>query len=45
MSKTTENLEEALAGEMHEYKTMYLQMITDAKEEGEQCLDYLNLQR
>lgn len=31
---TKENLEEALAGEMHEFKTMYPQMVSKAKEEG-----------
>ena len=31
---TKDNLEEAIAGETHEFKTMYPQMIADAKEEG-----------
>ena len=31
---TAENLQDALAGETHEFKTMYPQMIADAKEEG-----------
>lgn len=32
---TKENLQEAIAGETHEFKSMYPQMIADAKEEGE----------
>ena len=32
---TKENLQEAMAGEMHEFKTMYPQMIAEAKEESE----------
>ncbi|MGE5839701.1 MAG: rubrerythrin family protein [Deltaproteobacteria bacterium] len=31
---TTENLKEAMAGEMHEFKTMYPGMIASAKAEG-----------
>jgi rubrerythrin len=31
---TAENLKEAIAGETHEFKTMYPAMIDDAKEEG-----------
>ncbi len=31
---TKENLQQSLAGEMHEFKNMYPQMIADAKEEG-----------
>jgi len=31
---TAENLKEALAGEIHEFKNMYPQMIATAKEEG-----------
>jgi rubrerythrin len=32
---TKENLQEAIAGETHEFKHMYPQMIAEAKEEGE----------
>lgn len=32
---TAENLKEAMKGEMHEFKTMYPKMITEAKEEQE----------
>lgn len=32
---TKENLQEAIAGETHEFKNMYPQMIAEAKEEGE----------
>jgi len=32
---TRENLQEALSGELHEFKTMYPQMIDDARKEGE----------
>lgn len=32
---TAENLKEAIAGETHEFKHMYPQMIEEAKEEGE----------
>lgn len=31
---TRENIQEAMAGEMHEFTTMYPQMIADAREEG-----------
>ncbi len=34
VKSTVENLNEALAGETHEFKKMYPQMIADAKEEG-----------
>lgn len=34
VKSTKENLEQAMAGEMHEFKKMYPQMIEDAKEEG-----------
>jgi rubrerythrin len=34
VKSTKENLEEALAGEMHEFKNMYPQMIAEAREEG-----------
>ena len=33
--ETKENLEEALSGEIHEFKEMYPQMVADAKEEGD----------
>jgi rubrerythrin len=32
---TRENLQDAMAGEMHEFKTMYPEMIAEAREEGE----------
>ena len=35
IKSTEENLKEAIAGESHEFKEMYPQMITDAREEGE----------
>lgn len=35
IGSTRENLMEAIAGETHEFKTMYPQMIADAKEEKE----------
>lgn len=34
VKSTMENLQEAISGEMHEFKNMYPQMIADAKEEG-----------
>jgi rubrerythrin len=34
IKSTKENLEAAIEGEMHEFKTMYPQMISKAKEEG-----------
>ena len=33
---TKENIQEAMSGEMHEFKQMYPQMIADAREEGAQ---------
>ena len=36
---TKENLQEALAGEMHEFKKMYPQMIADAQEEGQKSAE------
>jgi rubrerythrin len=33
---TAENLKEAMEGEMHEFKTLYPRMISDAKDEKEQ---------
>ena len=35
IKSTEENLKDAIAGESHEFKEMYPQMITDAREEGE----------
>lgn len=35
INTTRENLLEAIAGETHEFKSMYPQMITDAENEGE----------
>ncbi len=35
VKSTKENLEEAIAGETHEFKTMYPKMIAEAKAEGE----------
>jgi rubrerythrin len=35
VGNTSENLKEAMAGESHEFKTMYPQMIKEAQEEGE----------
>ncbi len=46
VQSTRENLEDALAGETHEFKTMYPAMIADAKEEGQKSaeisFDYAN---
>ena len=46
IKKTAENLKEALAGEIHEFKKMYPAMIEAAKEEGskaaEQSFSYAN---
>ena len=39
VGKTRENLQEALSGEMHEFKNMYPQMISDAKEEGQKAAE------
>jgi len=36
---TKENLKEAVAGETHEFKNMYPQMIADAKEEGQKSAE------
>lgn len=36
---TTENLKEAIAGETHEFKNMYPDMIKDAKEEGNKAAE------
>lgn len=36
---TAENLEEAVAGETHEFKSMYPGMIADAREEGEKAAE------
>jgi rubrerythrin len=35
IESTVENLKEAIAGEIHEFKTMYPEMIRDAQAEGE----------
>lgn len=35
INSTAENLKDAIAGESHEFKEMYPQMITDAREEGQ----------
>jgi len=46
VKSTRENLEDALAGETHEFKTMYPAMIADAKDEGQKSaeisFDYAN---
>ncbi len=46
IKSTAENLEEAVAGEVHEFQHMYPQMIEDAKAEGnkgaEMSFDYAN---
>lgn len=39
VKSTKENLEDALAGETHEFKEMYPQMIADAKEEGQKSAE------
>ena len=36
---TKENLQDAIAGESHEFKTMYPQMIAEAQEEGEKSAE------
>jgi rubrerythrin len=36
---TKENLQDAISGEMHEFKTMYPEMIADAKEEGQKAAE------
>lgn len=46
VESTRENLEDAIAGETHEFKTMYPAMIAHAKEEGQKSaeisFDYAN---
>ena len=46
VKSTRENLEDAIAGETHEFKTMYPEMIAHAKEEGQKSaeisFDYAN---
>jgi rubrerythrin len=46
VKSSRENLEDALAGETHEFKTMYPEMIAHAKEEGQKSaeisFDYAN---
>ncbi len=37
IASTRENLQEAIAGEIHEFKTMYPEMIKAAEEEGEKA--------
>lgn len=37
IKSTTENLKEAIAGEMHEYKSMYPEMIKTAEAEGDKA--------
>jgi rubrerythrin len=39
VKSTKENLQESLAGEMHEFKTMYPEMIADAKAEGQKSAE------
>jgi rubrerythrin len=39
VKSTKENLGDALAGETHEFKNMYPQMIADAKEEGQKSAE------
>jgi len=39
VKSTKENLQDALAGENHEFKSMYPQMIADAKEEGQKSAE------
>ncbi|NLI32491.1 MAG: rubrerythrin family protein [Deltaproteobacteria bacterium] len=39
VKSTKDNLKEALAGETHEFKSMYPQMIADAKEEGQRSAE------
>ena len=47
IKSTKENLQEAIAGETHEFKTMYPQMIETAKAEGQKAAErsftYANL--
>lgn len=46
VGNTTDNLKEAIAGETHEFKSMYPEMIKDAQEEGHTAaakyFDYAN---
>ena len=46
IKSTADNLKDAIAGEVHEFKSMYPAMIADAKEEGnkagERTLSYAN---
>ena len=37
VGSTADNLKEAIAGETHEFKSMYPEMIEDAKEEGDKA--------
>ncbi len=39
IKSTAENLKEAISGEMHEYKSMYPDMIRDAREEGNKAAE------
>lgn len=39
INSTAENLKEAVAGETHEFKSMYPEMIEDAKKEGEKSAE------
>jgi rubrerythrin len=39
IGKTLDNLKEAVAGETHEFKSMYPQMIADAKAEGHKAAE------
>jgi len=40
VKSTVENLKDAIAGETHEYKSMYPQMIEEAKVEGNKAAEY-----
>lgn len=39
IKSTAENLKKAISGEMHEYKSMYPDMIRDAREEGNKAAE------
>lgn len=39
IKSTAENLKDAIEGEMHEFKSMYPEMIKDAQEEGEKSAE------
>jgi len=39
INSTADNLKEAIAGETHEFKAMYPQMITEAQEEGQKAAE------